>query len=403
MVLFINNAVLSASNDSLDYYVETALKQNPALNATFLEYKSWLQKIPQAGSLPDPQMEIGFYLKPMDVLGGSILADIKLMQMFPWFGVTKAAQTEAVFMANMAFDKFRQSRDELYFNVYSQWYLLYSLKHNLRAANENKNLIDQLENLLSGKFQTSGLLQLQLEKAETVNEIENLISEIKSQKARFNTLLNRSLNSDVAVSDSISLLNFLPDIPETVNMIIANNPMLSMIKQEELAYKARIDMIKKMSLPMLGLGIRYSVIKKRMGMDMPVSDMNGMDMLMPMVTVSIPFNRKKYKSQQKEAELLLQSNVEKYSDSFNNIQSELYQIENQIENAGRQIELLEKQYNIALSAYNISIQEFSAGKNDFDNLIQLQRQLINYKLKKEEAKVAYNIQVVAAARLYSFK
>lgn len=393
MVLLINNAIISANSDSIEIYINAALKNNPALNSDFMEYQAWLQKIPQAKSIPDPVMEIGFYLKPMDVDGGGAIADIKLMQMFPWFGVTKAAQTEAVHMANMAYEKFKQTRDDLYFNVYSQWFMIYNLNHKLLALNENKYLLNQLESLLMRKFETAGLLQIQLEKAEVENEIENLISEIKTEKIKFNTLLNRSIDLDVHIPDSIELLKHNSDIAEIINKIVVNNPMLTMIKQEELAYKSKIEMVKKMSFPMIGVGMQYSVLKKDM----------GTDMFMPMVSLSIPVFRKKYKAQQKEAELLLQSNVEKYSDSFNNLRSELYQIKNQIENSKRQIDLLEKQYNIAISAYNISVQDFSAGKKDLDNVIQLQRQLIDYRFRKEEAKTFYNIQVVAAARLYSFK
>jgi hypothetical protein len=57
-------------------------------------------------------------------------------------------------------------------------------------------------------------------------------------------------------------------------------------------------MDKKMSYPMLGVGLQYSVIGKRMDMGhagLPVTEMNGMDMIMPMVSISLPLYRSKYK------------------------------------------------------------------------------------------------------------
>lgn len=55
-----------------------------------MAYKASLQKIPQAGAYQDPNLEMGFFLEPMDIIGGKQVAEFKLMQMFPWFGTKKS-------------------------------------------------------------------------------------------------------------------------------------------------------------------------------------------------------------------------------------------------------------------------------------------------------------------------
>ena len=55
--------------DSLARYLEIAAENNPGLNADFLTYKAALEKVPQAGAWPDPQLDMGFFLKPMDIVG----------------------------------------------------------------------------------------------------------------------------------------------------------------------------------------------------------------------------------------------------------------------------------------------------------------------------------------------
>ncbi|MDP4269908.1 MAG: transporter, partial [Bacteroidota bacterium] len=72
--------------DSLSLYLSMAAKNNPAVLQKFTEYKAALQKVPQVGSLPDPELNVGVFLSPMELIGGNQVADIKLMQMFPWFG-----------------------------------------------------------------------------------------------------------------------------------------------------------------------------------------------------------------------------------------------------------------------------------------------------------------------------
>ncbi|MGQ9620134.1 MAG: hypothetical protein ACUVTX_04030 [Bacteroidales bacterium] len=69
--------------DSLMHYLEIASKNNPGLLQKFTEYKAALQKVKQVGSLPDPELNMGVFFTPMELLSGNQVADIRLMQMFP--------------------------------------------------------------------------------------------------------------------------------------------------------------------------------------------------------------------------------------------------------------------------------------------------------------------------------
>ena len=93
--------------DSLFQYLEIAAKNNPTVRQKFTEYQAALQKIPQVGSLSDPELSLGVFLKPMELVSGNQVADIRLMQMFPWFGVLKNAKDEMSLMANAKFELFR--------------------------------------------------------------------------------------------------------------------------------------------------------------------------------------------------------------------------------------------------------------------------------------------------------
>jgi Cu(I)/Ag(I) efflux system membrane protein CusA/SilA len=64
------------AQDSLSIYLELADKHNPGLQAKYLEYSAALEKVPQAGALPDPSAELGFYLKPMELTGGNQVSSI---------------------------------------------------------------------------------------------------------------------------------------------------------------------------------------------------------------------------------------------------------------------------------------------------------------------------------------
>ena len=91
-----------------------------------------------------------------------------------------------------------------------------------------------------------------------------------------------------------------------LDSVISNNPMLTMLEAEGNAYRAKAEMDKKMSYPMLGIGLQYSLIgKKPEDMSMgSMSGMNGKDMFMPMLKISLPIFRKKYNAQQQEASII---------------------------------------------------------------------------------------------------
>lgn len=417
ILMGINSYSYSQTSDSLQYYLEMAGKNNPKIKSDFLKYKSSLEKIPQAGAYPDPTLDIGFFLKPMDIIDGKQVADFTLMQMFPWFGSQKAARTEAAQVSKMAYEEFRLSVNNLFLDVYTQWYLLGSLQEQLKNSKMNKASLQQLEKLATQKYSSpsfssndmskssggmSDVLRIQLEVAELDNTIESIQSEIVAEKSVFNALLNQPPNAVVNVSDTITQLPYIFDSAVVMEQIQQKNPLLLRINEESLAYEAKAEADKKKSYPTIGVGVQYSIINKRSDMILPVTSMNGMDMIMPMVSISLPIFRGKYKAQQKESELAILSNMEKYKDTRNSLEAQVYQVKHELDDAARKIELYSKQTQLAQTTYNLLVQEFVSGKNDLANLIQVHRQLLDYKFKKADAVAKYNTVVASINSLISY-
>ena len=403
--------------DSIQYYLEIAGRNNPKIQSDFLKYESTLEKITQAGAYPDPTLDIGFFLKPMDIIDGKQVADFTLMQMFPWFGTQKAAQTEAAQMSKMAYEEFRLSVNNLFLDVYKQWYELSSLQQQLKNSEANRRSLVQLESLATRKYSSSSansgnmssssgsmsdVLRIQLEVAELENTIESIESEIIAKKSAFNALLNQPSLSPVSVPDTIIKTPYVFNVAAVMEQIEHRNPRLLMINEEKLAYEARAVADKKKSYPTVGIGVQYSLINKRSDMLLPVSDMNGMDMFMPMVSISLPLFRGKYKAQQKESELAIMSNTKLFEDTQNSLEAEVYQIKHELDDAARKIELYKKQSQIAQATYRLLVQEFISGKNELTNLIQVHRQLLDYTFKEADAVAKYNTVVASIKSLISF-
>lgn len=436
------------SQESLMHYLELATKNNPTVLQRYNEYQASLQKVPQVGSLPDPQLEMGVFLSPMEVLSGNQVADIKLMQMFPWFGVIKNAKDEMSLMAKMKFEAFRDAKLQVYYDVQRAWFDLYRVRQNIRISEKSVELLKTIERLTLVKFRsgsstsssvsggnmsgsapqstTSGssgmntmgggsgsstasrpatssgsasmssatgasglseVYQIQIEAASLEDNIASLKNEELATVARFNSLLNRQQKTPVAATDLLPVEPLDIAYLSVTDSIFTRNPMLGMLEYEQQSLTARTKMQKQMGMPMVGVGLNYTVINKS---EMSTSPMNGQDMIMPMLTVSLPIYRKKYKAMQAETNFLKTASEQNYQATVNALQSEYYQALQQYNDAGRRMKLYDNQSQLSKKSLDISIKTFSSSASGLSDILRIRQQLLDYELKQVEAVVEYN-------------
>ena len=63
----------------LDSYLTEAAQNNPGIKAKFNEYLASLEKVPQIGALPDPQVTFGYFIQPVETRVGPQRAKISLV------------------------------------------------------------------------------------------------------------------------------------------------------------------------------------------------------------------------------------------------------------------------------------------------------------------------------------
>ena len=119
-------------HDSLLHYINIAMQQSPLVLQKYHNYKASLHKIPQVASLPDPELNMGIFLEPMEIVSGRQYADIQLMQMFPWFGTLKYARDEMSLMAKAEFESLRDAKLQISYELQKKWYDLYKNQRNIR-------------------------------------------------------------------------------------------------------------------------------------------------------------------------------------------------------------------------------------------------------------------------------
>jgi outer membrane protein TolC len=439
----------------LDNYLETAAKNNPGVKAAFNQYLAALEKVPQVGSLPDPQGSLGFFLQPMELLNGNQVGSIGVMQMFPWFGTLKLAKDEASLMAKAQFSLFQESKAMLFYNVKASWYKLVKYKRGIVLINENIALLESIEKLALVKFQspagsssgsssgssmqgapsgtgnpgamggmnsqaaasvqpqsgmssvTSGgmgskptgladVLRVRMEILDQKYQLTLLNDQLKTEEVNFNLLLNRDQNLEIDIPDTLKMETLSVSAMVVADSILSNNPMLAMLDAEGQSYSTMADKARKMGLPMLGVGLNYMVIQKQAGNQ---SMMNGNDMVMPMVNFTIPVYRKKYTAMQKEARYLHESTLLKSEDMKNMLLLEYRQFAQEYNDAERRVELYREQADLANRTANLLLAGFTSTGTDFEEILSIQYKVLEYGLKHIEAVADYNTAVAKAEKL----
>ncbi|MDD2306793.1 MAG: TolC family protein [Prolixibacteraceae bacterium] len=451
--------------DSLFNYLEIAAKNNPTVLQRYAEYEAALQKVPQVGSLPDPDVSLGVFLKPMELMGGNQLADIRLMQMFPWFGVLKNAKDEMSLMAKAKYETFRDAKLQVFYDVQRTWYELNKVKQNIRVSEKNISLLRTIERLAIVRFKagTSGnsstsagksmpqsstpgsssgssgmnsmggasgnsagtapsqaatpmgggssmgsstggsglsdVYRIQIEIGDLQNNINLLNNQLITISAQFNSYLNRPQVAIVSLPDTLKSENFETSFLAVPDSILKNNPMLGMLQFEQQSLEARKQMVTKMSYPMVGLGLNYSLINKS---EMSTSPMNGKDMVMPMITASLPIYRKKYKAMRDEADFLKSANVQNYKAVANSLHTEYYQALQLYQDAQRRTKLYADQYQLASKSLDIMFKSFASSGTSLTDILRVRQQTLDYEYRQVEAIADYNTSVAWLKRLMAF-
>ncbi len=127
--------------------------------------------------------------------------------------------------------------------------------------------------------------------------------------------------------------------------------------------------------------------------------MNGRDMIMPMVSVTLPIYRKKYKAMQTEADLLRTAASQNRHSVSNSLQSEYYQALQMYEDARRRVKLFESQYQLASRSLDLIMKSFAVSVSGLTDVLRVQQQTLDYELKQVEATADLNTAVAWLNRL----
>lgn len=376
---------------TLEDYFKIAAENNPGLLSQYKEFEAALQKVPQVSTLPDPSFSFGYFVSPVETRVGPQQARFSLTQMFPWFGTLKAQGDAATLMAEAKYQSFLDAKNKLYYEVSAAYFPLYELKEWIKIEENNIAILESYKTISNSKFKNGNgtlvdVLRVDIMLKDAKTNLAILNKKESPLKAAFNKLLNRNEMQTVVIADSIVVEPVLSDYNK--DALTLDHPLLNSIDLKTKASEASERAAIKQGFPKLGLGLDYVMVGERT--DMTLSD-NGKDVLMPMLTVTLPIFRGKYKAAVKEAQLMQESYTFQRKEIANSLNSNYEMALFDIRQQTDLVSLFDEQIEESKQALNLLYTAYGNSGKDFEEVLRMQQQLLKYDKLKITALSQYRI------------
>lgn len=385
VVLFSVGCHLDVKAQVPEQYIRLAAENNPMLKAKYAAFEAAMQRAARANALPDPTLSFGYFIAPVETRVGPQRARFNLSQMFPWFGTLAAKKDMMTLRAEAKYQEFLDARNKLYYEVKKAWYPLYENEQTLRLQQDNIEILKTYKRLSTtafknGKGSLSDALRTDIMIDMAATDIQLLQQERRPLLVRFNKLLDRPDTAVVVIADS------LPEPDININYrkdsLLDANPVLAALDLEIRSAEAQEKLAKKQGLPKFGLGLDYVIVNKRNDVAIPG---NGNDVLMPMVSLSLPIFRGKYRSAVKEAQFMQDAIVAEKEAFTNDLNSRYANALYQLTKAYELILLYKQQIVTTKQVTDLLLTDYSNSGNDYEEVLRMQQQLLKYRIARVSA------------------
>lgn len=379
------------NGQDLESLIKIGVENSPSLQKFELKYLGMSEKKNEVNTLPNTEIGFGYFVSEPETRTGAQRFKVSIKQMIPWFGSISSRENYSKSMAAVSFEDVQIAKRKLILSISQQYYDLYAIKAKQKVVLENKTLLNSYEKLALkalevAKASAVDILRLQMRQ----NELEQLSAVLEqnyiAQQAALNLLLNREKTWSISVPETLELpisealfnsqnLDLHPEL-------IQYDRLYSSVMESELLNQ-------KENKPMIGFGLDYIAVSERPAMNF--TD-NGKDILMPMVSVSIPIFSKKYKSKTLQNELKQQEIKTEKQERMNALMTLLETAKTNRVVARIRFETQVKNSEQARNAEKLLLQNYETGTVNFTDVLEIQELQLKFQTQQIEAVKNYFVQ-----------
>lgn len=375
----------------LENLIKIGLENSPEIQKIKTAYKGILEKKNEVDATPNTEFGFGYFASEPETRTGAQRFKFSVKQMIPWFGSITARQNYIGSMADAKFEDVTIAKRKLIASISQGYYNLYTIKEKQEILKKNIMLLKTYEKMAltsieTGKANVVDVLKLQIRQ----NDLEQLTKVLKhqflSEQTKMNTLLNRKKGVKIEVLDSLVMPNSFKTVE--VNNLSLHPELLKYDKLYKSVEKSEL-LNQKEQQPMVGFGLDYIAVSERPNMNF--SD-NGKDIVMPMVSLSIPIFSKKYSSKTKQNKLKQEELLFDKKTRQNKLTSMLDAAVNERLAAKISFDTHTKNLEKVDNAEQILLKSYESGAINFNDVLDIQELKLKFQMKQLVAIKSFYIQ-----------
>ena len=378
----------------LDELLARALHVSPSLRGAAQQWKAALERVPQVGALPDPQVTFTYYLEEVQSRDGPLEWRVGLMQPLPWFGELDLADGAALAEARAAGARFEQARLDLQALVRNTWAELAYIDAAITSTRGVRELLLRWEGVARKRYATglgdeADVIRAQVELGQLDDRLRSLIDLRRPVGARLNAALDRPVDTVIASPGFGAASSQTLDEEALRVQLPSTAPTLSALDHEVAAAEARVQLADTGFYPRPSVGVDYTSVGK-----------GGDDAIGLTAGLSIPIWRGRIRAGVASAEATSIAKRAQRHEAGNRAAAELETLLFTLRDAGRREDLyrdtLVPKGHESLAVVDVS---YRAGQTDFLSLIDAQRVLLEFELAVARARADIDQARAAVAAL----
>lgn len=388
------------SAQPLQELLEIATSNNFELKALEKEYQAALQKAPQAAQLPDPEINAGFFVLPPETRLGPQRVMLGASQMFPWKGTLSAKEAIALSNARAKLEQVHASKLIIHYRVKSAWLKLVEVYSSIDILGKNIELLKSLEAFTLAKTENgtgnlSQVLRVQLKLKELEQRLKLLENRKSSIKADLNKSLGLPIDNQITISGNLEKAE-LPVKKDSLLQIIQHHPLMDKLSAKQASAQKKIELNALNSKPSFGIGMDYIMVGKRTDLS---PEYNGRDILVPKVKVKVPLYRKKYTAADQEQKMTIAALDHRKADLIQNLQADFEKAMVAYDDSRLELDFYRDQIATTKTVIDILQKSYSSSGKNFDELLRMEIDLVNYELKILKAIVKGHMAKIEIERI----
>lgn len=378
------------SDADLDFYLALAMRRSPALRRAFFRWQAAIAKSGYAGALPDPMVSFTYFVENVETRVGPQEKRVGLRQSFPWFGTLGAKKDIASEMANAEYRNLESARLKLSYDVKSAYYDYYYIGRDLQITKDNMELLSFWESVAQSKYkvglkQHPDVIKAQVELGKLEDRVRTLEEMLVPAAARLQAAANLPDSLQLPLPQSATVLEFELRRDSVVSSVRRNNPDLAALNHLVDKEEAGIRLAGKLARPSFTIGLDYILTGEAIN---PALAESGKDPLMVGAMVSLPIWFGKNSARNDEARARLRVAEYTYEDKHDRLVAYTEKVLFNYSDALRKTRLYrDGLVPKAEQSLNASYASYQAGETDFLNVLDAQRQLLDFELTVEQERV----------------